>query len=160
MTCTDTTTSTLDTLNVHTLADPDQGPLFHIGGTCLDSDGARALIDHLAHLLEDAESTEDTPTAEATMPEQPRPGYMFPATRKWHGEQVPASHVHRYPTVDGRDAVNLEYVATPEGPVVLVDGSRPISLDATHTLMQDMALYRSATHSEDARQARAARATA
>lgn len=102
MTCTDTTTSTLDTLNVHTLADPDQGPLFHIGGTCLDSDGARALIDHLAHLLEDAESTEDTPTAEATMPEQPRPGYMFPATRKWHGEQVPASHVHRYPTVDGR----------------------------------------------------------
>lgn len=142
-------------LSVTAVAEPDCTEV-HIGHAVLTVDTTRELIAHLEEILEAAE---DSPTEETT-PEQPRPGYTFPNTRKWHGEQVPASPTHHYPTVDQCDALNLQYVATPDGPLVLVDGNRPISLDATYTLMQDMALYRSATLADQASQNRAATATA
>lgn len=117
----------------------------------LDVDRTRALINHLETILETAD---DSPAVETATPDLS--SYLFSSTRTWRGEQVPASIPYSYPTVDQHNAVTLEYVTTPEGPVVLVDGSRPISLDATHTLMQDMALYRTATDSVGAFQRRRA----
>lgn len=143
-------------LEVQAVLEANTAPIFHIGHAVLDHATARELVDHLSELLAVTEgmpapvehSPEDTePEGQHTDPESVLDGYLFPRTRKWRGEQVPASGVHLYRTVDHRDVVEVEYVATPEGPVVLVDGRRPISLDDTHTLMQDMALYRRATGS-------------
>lgn len=79
---------------------------------------------------------------------------MFPAALLIDGHRFPSSGPRHYWTISGRDAVELEYVRTPNGPVLVVDGRRAVSLDDTHTLMQDMALYRSATDSEGAFQRR------
>lgn len=139
----------------------------HAGITLTRSEArelATALLDASAPSLADGDPDEirehiaaaqtaqaDEPTDIAASPSQENlHRYHFPRTRNWRGAKVPASNVHLYRTVDQRDVIEVEYVDTPEGPVMLIDGRRPISLDDTHRFMSDVALYRHRTDAVNA----------
>lgn len=86
----------------------------------------------------------DTPSTSLELEKDDAYRYRFPSTRTWKGEKVPASGVREYRTVDDQDSITVEFVDTPEGAIMVIDG-RPISLDDTHRLMTAVALYRHET---------------